>query len=117
MGADRLPLWPGVRYVTRRDESSATVEFGGLRLESVNVSGLSSQWVEVNGGDIYPGRTFTRLEDLANSAVAVISHKLEDQLFRRPDPTGPTIQVAGVPYSVIGVYTPPASLFSGAAQP
>src|SRR5207247_1680489 len=65
--ADRIAVLPSVRYVTRRDASSATVEFGGLRLESVNVSGLSSQWVEVNGGDIYPGRTFTRLEDLANS--------------------------------------------------
>ncbi len=115
--ADRIAVLPSVRYVTRRDESSATVEFGGLRLESVNVSGLSSQWVEVNGGDIYPGRTFTRLEDLANSAVAVISQKLEDQLFRGRDPIGQTIKVAGVPYGVIGVYTPPASLFSGAAQP
>src|SRR5207245_9260416 len=69
------------------------------------------------GGDIYPGRTFTRLEDLSNSAVAVISRKLEDQLFRGRDPVGQTIKVAGVPYSVIGVYTPPASLFSGSAQP
>jgi len=115
--ADRIALLPSVRYVTRRDESAATVEFGGLRLESVNVSGLSSQWVEVNGGDIYPGRTFTRLEDLANSPVAVISHKLEDQLFRGRDPIGQKIKVAGMPYSVIGVYTPPASLFSGSAQP
>ncbi len=115
--ADRIALLPSVRYVTRRDESSAAVEFGDLRLESVQVSGLSSQWVEVNGGDVYPGRTFTRLEDLANSPVAVISRKLEDQLFRGRDPIGQTIKVAGVPYSVIGVYTPPASLFSGAAQP
>ena len=115
--ADRIALLPSVRYVTRRDESSAAVEFGDLRLESVQVSGLSSQWVEVNGGDVYPGRTFTRLEDLANSPVAVISRKLEDQLFRGRDPMGQTIKVAGVPYSVIGVYTPPASLFSGTTPP
>src|SRR2546428_1232118 len=109
--ADRIAVLPSVRYVTRRDESSATVEFGGLRLESVNVSGLSSQWVEVNGGDIYPGRTFTRLEDLANSAGAVIRHKLEDQPFRGRDPIGQTIKVAGGPDSLIGVVTPPACLF------
>jgi len=60
--ADRITLLPSVRYVTRRDESSATVGFADLRLESVEVSGLSAQWVEVNGGDVYPGRTFTRLE-------------------------------------------------------
>ena len=115
--ADRIALLPSVRYVTRRDESSATVEYGSVRLESVNVSGLSAQWVEVNGGDVYPGRTFTRLEDLANSPVAVINRKLEDQLFRGRDPIGQTIHIAGVPFSVIGVYTPPPSLFSGSTPP
>ena len=115
--ADRIALLPSVRYVTRRDESSATVEFGDLRLESVSASGLSAQWVEVNGGDVYPGRTFTRLEDLANSPVAVISRKLEDQLFRGRDPIGQSIRIAGVPFTVIGVYTPPPSLFSGSTPP
>ena len=115
--ADRIALLPSVRYVTRRDESSATVEYGDLRLESVEVSGLSAQWVEVNGGDIYPGRTFTRLEDLANDAVAVISRKLEDQLFRGRDPIGQPIHVAGARFTVIGVYAPPPSLFSGSTPP
>src|SRR2546426_12581137 len=68
--ADRIRLLPSVRYVTRREESSATVEFKDLRLESVQISGLSAEWVEVNGGDVYPGRTFTRFEDLSNAAVA-----------------------------------------------
>ncbi len=115
--ADRIALLPSVRFVTRREESAATVEFGDLRLESVGVSGLSAQWVEVNGGDVYPGRTFTRLEDLANSPVAVISRKLEDQLFRGRDPIGQTIHIAGVPFTVIGVYMPPPSLFSGSTPP
>ena len=115
--ADRIRLLPSVRYVTRREESSATVEFQNTRLESVNVSGLSSEWVEVNGGDVYPGRTFTRMEDLANSTVAVINRKLEDQLFRGRDPIGQTIHVAGTPFTVIGVYTPPPSLFSGSTPP
>jgi len=115
--ADRIALLPSVRYVTRRDESSATVAFGDLRLESVNVSGLSAQWVEVNGWGVYPGRTFTRLAELSNSPVAVISRKLEDQLFRGRDPIGQSIHVAGAPFTVIGVYTPPPSLFSGSTPP
>jgi len=115
--ADRIAQLPSVRYVTRRDESAATVEFADVRLESVSVSGLSAQWVEVNGGDVYPGRTFTRLEDLANSSVAVINRKLEDQLFRGRDPIGQSIHVAGALFTVIGVYTPPPSLFSGSTPP
>jgi len=115
--ADRIRALPSVRFVTRREESSATVEFGDRRLESVNVSGLSAEWVEVNGGDVYPGRTFTRFEDLSNSPVAVINRKLEDQLFRGRDPIGQTIHIAGSPFVIIGVYAQPPSLFSGAAPP
>src|SRR3989475_490399 len=115
--ANRIALLPSVRYVTRRDESSATVEFRDVRLESVEVSGLSAPWVEVNGGDVYPGRTFTRPEGLASSPVAVSHRKLEDQLFRGRDPIDQSIHVAGAPFTVIGVYTPPPSLFSGSTPP
>jgi len=115
--ADRIRLLPSVRFVTRREESSGTVEFADRRLESVSISGLSAEWVEVNGGDVYPGRTFTRFEDLSNAAVAVINRKLEDQLFRGRDPIGQTIHVAGAPFTVIGVDAQPPSLFSGAAPP
>jgi putative ABC transport system permease protein len=115
--ADRIAQLPSVRYVTRREESEAEIEFGDLRLGSVNVAGLSAQWVEVNGGDVSPGRSFTRMEDLANSAVVVINKKLEAQLFRGRDPIGHVVKVAGVPFTVIGVYTPPPNLFSGASAP
>ena len=115
--ADRIAELPSVRYVTRREESSARVELAARALESVNVAGLSHQWIEVNGGDVYPGRSFTRMEDLANSRVAVINKKLEAQLFQGRDPIGQTIRIAGVPFEVIGVYTPPPSLFSGATPP
>ena len=115
--ADRIAVLPSVRYVTRREESEAEVEFGDLRLGSVNVGGLSSQWVEVNGGDVFPGRNFTRMEDLANSPVVVINTKLEGQLFRGRDPIGQVVKVAGISFTVIGVYTPPPNLFSGASPP
>jgi putative ABC transport system permease protein len=115
--ADRIAALPSVRYATRREESQAVVEFGDHHLESVEVAGLSSQWVEVNGGDIFPGRTFTRVEDLANSHVVVINRKLESTLFQGRDPIGKAVKIAGVPFTVIGVYTPPPSLFSGASPP
>lgn len=115
--ADRIAALPSVRYATRREESSALVEFRDQRLESVTISGLSSQWVEVNGGDVFPGRTFTRVEDAANSHVVVINRKLESQIFQGRDPIGQAVKIAGVPFTVIGVYTPPPNLFSGASPP
>src|SRR2546430_6164055 len=78
--ADRIAVLPSVRYVTRRDESSATVEYGDRRLQSVNDPGLSAQWVEVNGGDVPPGPPFTRLEDVANVAVAGLHTQPPDEV-------------------------------------
>jgi len=115
--ADRIALLPSVRYVTRREETQAIVEFGDLHLESITVSGLSSQWVEVNGGDVYPGRQFTRLEDAANDQVVVINQKLAAQLFRGRDPIGLALKFDGVPFKVIGVYRDPPNIFGGANQP
>src|SRR3989442_3775499 len=65
--ADRIAQLPTVRYVTRREESAARVEFAGRRLESVNIAGLSHHWIEVDRGDVYPGRSVTRMDDAANS--------------------------------------------------
>jgi putative ABC transport system permease protein len=115
--ANRIALLPSVRYVTRREETQGIVEFGDLHLQSITVSGLSSQWVEVNGGDVYPGRTFTRLEDAANQQVVVINQKLADQLFRGRDPIGLQVKVDGVPFTVIGVYRDPSNIFGGMTQP
>src|SRR2546428_5633262 len=49
--ADRIRALPSVRFVTRREESSATVEFKDRRLQSVTGSRLSAEWVEVEGCD------------------------------------------------------------------
>jgi putative ABC transport system permease protein len=57
------------------------------------------------------------MEDRANSPVVVINKKLESQLFRGRDPIGQVVKVAGISFTVIGVYTPPPNLFSGASPP
>ncbi len=113
----RIAALPSVHYVTSREESQGAVEFEDRRLESVFIAGLSWQWIEVNGGDVFPGRTFTRMEDLASSPVVVINEKLETQLFRGRDPIGQVVKIAGTPFRVIGVYRQPPNLFSGATPP
>src|SRR5574338_39482 len=97
----RVAELPSVRYVTSREESQTAVEFEDRRLESVFIAGLSSQWLEVNGGDVFPGRTFTRMEDLASAPVAVVNEKLVSQLFRGRDPIGQVVKIAGTPFAAI----------------
>jgi putative ABC transport system permease protein len=115
--AQRLGTLPTIRFVAIWDETSAAVEADGQRLPSVNVQGVSSEWVEVSGGDIYPGRSYTRAEDLASARVTVVSTRLAEQLYGPLDPIGRTIRIAGVPYTILGVHTPPPDLFGGGNRP
>jgi len=114
--AQRLEALPTIKFVVVDENGSADVEFEGKRLASVSIQGRDSDWPNVSGGAIYPGRSYSHLEDMANSRVAVINEKVADQLFSERDPIGRRIKLAGLPYDVIGVYHPPTGLFGEGDQ-
>ncbi len=110
--ASRIAQLSSIEFAVVSEESRSRIEFENRNLESIRVSGRSGEWLPVSGGDIFPGRTFTQMEAETGSRVAVINRKLSDELFGRRHPIGKRIKIAGVPYRVIGLYTPPANLFS-----
>ena len=114
--AQRLEALPSIKFVVVDENGSADVEFEGKRLTAVSIQGRDSDWPNVSGGDISPGRSYSNLEDVANSRVAVINEKVADQLFNQRDPIGRRIKIAGLPYDVIGVYHPPTGLFGEGDQ-
>ena len=115
--AERIAALPTIAFVVVNEQAGRGIEFENRNLESVSVFGRGSQWLTVTGGDIFPGRSFTRVEDQASSRVAVINEKLSGELFGQRDPIGKRIRIAGVPYRVIGVYTPPPDLFGQGNSP
>ena len=62
------------------------------------------QWTEVDGGDIYPGRSFTDAENAAGARVIILNEKLALNLFGESDPMEKEVIVNGVPMTVIGIY-------------
>ena len=115
--AERIAALPTIAFVVVNEQAGRGIEFENRNLESVSVFGRGPQWLAVTGGDLFPGRSFTRVEDQASSRVAVINEKLSGELFGRRDPIGKRIRIAGVPYRVIGVYTPPPDLFGQGNSP
>ncbi len=115
--AERIAALPTIAFVVVNEQAGRGIEFENRNLESVSVFGRGPQWLAVSGGDVFPGRSFTRVEDQASSRVAVINEKLSGELFGRRDPIGKRIRIAGVPYRVIGVYTPPPDLFGQGNRP
>jgi putative ABC transport system permease protein len=114
---ERLRDLPTIALVIVDEGTSRDVEFENRTLQSVSVRGRSAGWPAVSGGDIYPGRSFTRLESESNSRVAVINERMSDELFGHRDPMGRTIKIRGVPFRVIGVFQPPPDIFGQGGRP
>jgi putative ABC transport system permease protein len=74
------------------------------RALNTGVEFYSANWTEVDGGDIYPGRSFTQAEDVAAARVMIVNEKLAEKLFGDSDPLNKEVMVNGVPCTVIGVY-------------
>ena len=91
----RIAGLPSVRYVTSREESQTAVEFEDRRLESVFLAGLSSQWLEVNGGDVYPGRDVHPHGGSRQRAGRRHQREARDPAVPRPRPDRPGDQDRG----------------------
>ena len=112
--AELIRRLPAVRDVNIGEYTNGPVSFEGVELKSVRVAGFSPSYLQVNGGDIIAGRSFTPIEYASGARVAVINDKLAQTLFPDRDPIGKTIKIFGEPFQVIGLHAEAASLFSNA---
>src|SRR5207249_392088 len=115
--ATRLGQLPSIAFVVVDENTSADIDFEGQRMAAISIRGRNADSPKIEGGAIHPGRSFSHVEDAANSHVAVVNTKLAENLFGQRDPTARRIKISGVPYDVIGVYDPPPHLFGGEEQP
>jgi putative ABC transport system permease protein len=115
--AEMIRRLPAIRDVNIGEYARGPVGAGGNNLSSVAIAGFSPTFLQVNGGDIVSGRSFTPMEYAAGAHVAVINDKLAESLFPERDPIGKTIKINGVPFQVIGLHAEAASLFSNADEP
>src|SRR2546427_12611809 len=84
--APRLEQLPSIAFVVVDENTSADIDFEGHRMSAINIRGRNADWPNIEGGIIHPGRSFTHVEDAANSHVAVVNTKLAENLFGQRDP-------------------------------
>ncbi len=111
--ADAIRKLPSIFAVTVQEQTNSSIDAGETHISSAQVVGLSGSWVQAQGGDIHPGRSWTSVEDAAGDRVVVPNEKLAERLFGARDPIGQKVRMSGQQYTVVGVYVPPANLFSG----
>ncbi|HEY6248907.1 MAG TPA: ABC transporter permease [Candidatus Angelobacter sp.] len=81
-----------------------TARYKNHELTSIDFEGATSNFAEVNAIALADGRFYTDAEDLHREDIAVIGYDVAHTLFPDENPIGKQVQVAGTPYTVIGIF-------------
>ena len=83
---------------------NGTVMYRDRSVKNVGYDAQSTEWIDTDQADIFPGRTFSETEHDAAAQVALVNKKLADELFGDSDPIGKEITFDDKRFTVIGVY-------------
>jgi len=108
---------PSVQGVTIRAGANALVRYRDRQLSSTNISAYTADWLDIDGGDITEGRSFTEAEDGNASRVVIINPKMAERLFGQSDPLGKMITIRDTPFEVIGLYESGSSFMGEGDRP
>lgn len=94
---------PDVQYVSPLVSKSEQVVFGSNNTNT-SIEGVSNQYQQIKGITMASGRFFLPQEVSSAANVAVLGATVAQTLFAGAgNPVGQTIQIAGIPFTVVGV--------------
>ncbi len=99
--------------------SQSEVLTAGSETATTSVQGTTPTWLSVRGRTLAQGRFIDNQDVTDHGAVAVLGATTASELFNRADPVGQTVDVNGVPVTVVGVLTSTgaSSTSSGTTDP
>jgi len=89
----------------------SAVKRGNQSLEDVFVSGATANIAEIENRDVADGRYISEPENDAAQRIAYIGADVASKLFPAGNPVGQEINIAGLPYRVIGVEAVKGTVF------
>jgi putative ABC transport system permease protein len=95
---------PDVKAEAPTTSASETL-IAGTTNWSTTVVGSTPSWLTVRGRTIAQGRFLDNQDVQDHEAVVVLGSTTASELFSRQDPVGQTVDIGGVPMSVVGVLT------------
>ena len=93
---------PDIKAVAPTTSSSETLTAGSENW-TTTVVGSTVSWAEVRGRSLAEGRFFDNEEVASGAAVTVLAPTTAVELFGVTDPVGQSVNVAGIPMTVVGV--------------
>jgi len=102
---------PLVKSIMATDDAGAQFAYRDRTIDSVRVTGVSSQYVDFPTYTIERGRLITPIEVERSRALVIIGWDVADKLFGLQDPIDKVIKINGVNFRVVGVNEKKGSMF------
>ena len=93
---------PDVEYVSPVISHNSQVVYGANNTNT-SIEGTSDEYQQIKGITMAQGRFFLPQEVTSGSNVAVLGSNVAQTLFGFRNPVGQTIQIQGIPFTVVGV--------------
>jgi putative ABC transport system permease protein len=114
--ADAIERLPEIRYASIWMGVFQRLEYEGIRTQPTVVYGADERFMEVLGGGVTDGRTFTETEVRTGRPVVILEREAVESVFGQVNPMGRTMRVGGRALRVIGVYRKPENIFQPPGQ-
>ncbi len=95
--------------------SESEVLTAGSETATTTVQGTTPSWLSVRGRTVAEGRFIDNQDVSDHTAVGVLGATTASELFPTGDPVGQTVEVNGVPVTVVGVLTSTGSSSSSSS--
>jgi putative ABC transport system permease protein len=92
-----------VQSIMAQAQTQTRVAFRDEELETVQVQGVSEEYLDFATFDAEQGRMMTPTEITRKRPVTLIGWGIADRLFKGADPLDKQIRIAGVPFTIVGV--------------
>jgi putative ABC transport system permease protein len=106
---------PDIKAVAPTVSSSETLTAGSSNW-TTSVVGSTVDWLSVRGRSLSEGRFFSHEELATDAAVTVLAPTTATELFGPRDPVGQTVNINGIPMTVIGVLSSAGSSSTTSSQ-
>lgn len=90
-------------FYTSRSDYNNSVYYGNNGISGSQVFGVDNSYFTTNGLVLKSGRTFVNSDFTNFHAAAIIDADTADSLFDGENPIGKTIEISGIPFTVVGI--------------
>src|SRR6267142_1234139 len=102
--AEAVARLPEIHYAAIWTQVFQRFEYGGNHTRILGVFGAADRFMEILGGGITSGRSFTAAELRGGEPLAIVEQRTIDRLFGAVNPLGRLLRIGGHPFKVLGVW-------------